>query len=483
VRPDVRIVANDVLMSIDGLADVFLPVDTFSKRSLIRSLRAIDQALENKEAVIIFPAGEVSRLTLGGVLDGRWQSGAVSFAKRHNAPVLPVFINGRNSLFFYVVSLLAKSFSTLLLPMELFRRRRKSVSFHIGACIPAKSFAALDTRVATRLLRHQTYVLKTNRKGPFETEQSIIPPVHRQRLLKQLAGGFDMGSPAAGRRLFVVTKSNAPLVIREIARLREVTFRKIGEGTGRKMDDDMYDESYHHLVLWDERELEIAGAYRLGICREIVGAMGEKGLYTSTLFTYSHEMRERLHQSVELGRSFIQPQYQNSYALEYLWAGIGAIWERNKEFKYLFGPVSISNAFPVHVKDALVFFYRKWFGAAAPLAASHCPYEIGVGSDREMAGYFLGTTYKEDLNLLKLRLRVYGATIPTMLRQYTELTANEGVSFSDFGVDQAFGDCIDGFVVVDMHALSSVKRERFIERYKTVLNAPDLLPVGSVRLV
>ena len=474
VRSDVRIVANDVLMSIDSLSDLFLPVDTFSKQSLLSSMRSIDEALANQEAVILFPAGEVSRMTLGGVLDSKWHSGAMFLAKRHQAPILPVFVNGRNSVLFYFVSLFAKSLSTFLLPLEMFRRRRTPVTFHIGSCVPPKAFSSLDTKVATRLLRNQTYAIKSGQRRPFETEQHVIHPVDRQRLFKQLSNGYDMGSPTPGKRLFLVTMPQAPLVVREITRLRELTFRKVGEGTGRKSDADTYDEAYHHLVLWEERELEIIGAYRLGVCRSIIETLGEKGLYTNSLFAFTPMLRELLPQSIEMGRSFIQQRFWTSYALEYLWAGIGAIVDRNPQLRHLFGPVSISNSYSATAQEALVFFYRKWFEAKPRLAVSCNPYEIKPGPERELAGSFIGTTYKEDLNLLKMRLRMQGASIPILYRQYSELTDEGGATFSDFGVDQAFGDCIDGFVQVDLHRLTPLKRSRFIDQYRGALRAPEL---------
>jgi len=443
-------------------------------------MQAIDDALEGGGAVIIFPSGEASRLTYGGVFDGKWHRGAVYFAKKHGASVLPVFVHGHNSILFYIISLIAKPLSTLLLPREMLRTRRRGITLKIGMPIPAKAFASLDSNAATKLLKKQTYGLKTGTRGPFTTERNIIHPSGLRDLIQQLSNGIDLGAPSPGKRLYLVTMSDAPAAVREIARLRELTFRKVGEGTGRRMDSDVFDSYYHHLVLWDEKDLEIVGAYRLGFGGKILNERGEGGFYTHSLFEFSDTFYGLLQDSVEMGRSFIQAHYWNTYALEYIWAGIGTILRANPSLRHMFGPVSISNSYPAPCKDAIVHFYKKWFNSSSEVALSRTPYHLTAESNAELNSYFIGANYREDLNFLKMRLRTYGTSIPMLYRQYTELTEEGGVVFGDFGVDRDFGECVDGFVLVDLRRLTAAKRDRYVEKYSKILTAQNLMGLDSV---
>ena len=176
--------------------------------------------------------------------------------------------------------------------------------------------------------------------------------------------------------------------------------------------------------------------------------------------------------AVEMGRSFIQRPYWNSHALEYLWAGIGAVIANEPTVKYLYGPVSISGAFPAEAKEAMVHVCSKRYGAPEGYVSSLHSYRVPIERERLLQEYFCGTTYREDLNRLKLRLRALGVSIPTLIRQYSELCSPEGVRFCDFGVDDHFGSCIDGFILLDLAHLTPEKEERYIGQYKAVLIYP-----------
>ena len=173
--------------------------------------------------------------------------------------------------------------------------------------------------------------------------------------------------------------------------------------------------------------------------------------------------------SVEMGRSFIQRLYWNSHALEYLWAGIGAIIANEEYVKYLYGPVSISGTYTKESQEAMVYVCSKWYGTAEGYVTSMNPYRIPEEHKASLQEYFSGTTYREDLNKLKLRLRALGVSIPTLIRQYSELCSPEGVRFCDFGADKNFASCIDGFFQLDLIHLTPEKYERYISQYKTVL--------------
>ena len=472
VRPDVRIVANNVLLTLDGLSELFLPVDVFSSSRMKTDFQRIDKALEQNEAVVFFPAAEVSRLSLRGIKDTQWHAGAVWFAQRHQAPILPLHVSARNSSFFYGISMISKNASTFLLPHELLKKNKKPVRLHIGELIPFQAFTHLLSKSAIKLMRKQVEALPFGKKGPFRTERGISLPIERRILRRELDVAMFLGAPIQNKRLFLVNAKNSPSVVREIARLREITFRSVGEGTGKRLDRDRYDQHYRHLVLWDEEQLEIVGAYRLGFCDEIIPQYGIEGLYTSSLFRFSSEFIEHLPYAVEMGRSFIQRQYWNSHALEYLWAGIGTVIAGEQNIKFLFGPVSISGTYSDEAKEAMVFVCSKWYAAPEGYVTSLHQYRIPESKMQTLQEYFCGTTYKEDLNKLKMRLRALGVTIPTLIRQYSELCSPEGVRFCDFGIDEGFNSCIDGFIQLEFSHLAPDKYLRYIDQYKSRISFP-----------
>ena len=234
----------------------------------------------------------------------------------------------------------------------------------------------------------------------------------------------------------------------------------MGEGSGLRRDLDKYDDDYFHLVLWDPKELEIVGAYRFIPTAEQLARKGINGLYTHTLFDYGQQMEHVLAQGLELGRSFIQPAYWGRRSLDYLWQGIGAFLARHPQYRYLFGPVSISAGLPLAARDLLIAFYRLYFPASVPAARSRHPYPASLPQHLQQ---FSGQDYHADLTRLKALLDNLGCAIPTLYKQYSELCEPGGVEFLDFGTDPAFADCIDGLVLVDLSCLKAQKRQRYIE--------------------
>jgi putative hemolysin len=446
------------------MANLFLPYNLTSNKCQKENIKAIARALENEEAVVTFPAAEVSRLGISGIQEAPWQKGAVYFAKKSNAPILPIYVQARNSIFFYLISLLNKRFSSLLLPRELMGKRSKKISLKIGDPIPAKVFTAgiLDCRTETRLLKRHLLQAGKGRKGPFKTESTVVHPADPRTLRRELDQAKLLGTTHDGKKIFLVDYSGSPQVMREIGRLREITFRKVGEGTGKKIDLDQYDQIYKHLILWDEQTLDIAGAYRLGVGRDILAAHGTKGFYTSTLFNYSNAFEKYLPHAIELGRSFVQHKYWNSRALDYLWQGIGAFIAHNSEVKYMFGGVSISNSYPEPAKDLIVYFYKKWFGDELALAAAKHRYVLTPKKEAELREVLSGIAYEDDLKKLKAALKQYGYSIPILYKQYAELCDGKGVRFLDFVVDKDFENCVDGLILVETDRITAAKKERYI---------------------
>jgi putative hemolysin len=464
VRSDVKLVVNEWLLGIQGLAPHFLPVDAFSDRQSTTAASAIGRALEREEAVVLFPAGEVSRLTLRGVRDRAWRAGAVRLARRFSCPVLPVWVEGKNSALFYGASSIHRKASLLLLPREMFSKRGRTIHLRVGDLIPARSFAAdvLKTKAETRLLHQHVLALGRGRKGPFRTEQAIAHPARPSDLLREIRRAEDLGITTDGRRILLADAGTESALLREIGRLRELTFRKVGEGTGRRLDVDRFDSHYRHLLLWDEEALEIVGAYRIGFCREVLARQGLEGLYTSGLFEFSDAFQELLPESAELGRSFVQARHWNSRALDLLWQGIGALLASRPHIRYLFGAVSISGTFPEEAKRLLVAHYGRWHGDPAFLAQSRNPYTLSRAQEADLSDILAGEDRDEDFRRLRERLKTFGCAVPTLFRQYTELCEPGGVRFLDFGIDPDFGHCVDGLILLDLHRMTRSKRERYL---------------------
>jgi putative hemolysin len=465
IRKDVKIVANEILYRIENIRTLLLPYNLESRSAQKNNILAIRESLENENAVIIFPAAEVSRIHFFKIKDARWNKGAVYFAKKLNAPILPVYIHARNSNLFYLISLIHKEFSKLLLVHELFNKQNRSITINIGHPIPAKAFANsfIDDSVQTKLLKKHVYLLPKNRQGIYSTERNIIHPVDRRLLRRELMDAQLLGSTKNDLKLILTNLNDSPNSLTEIARLREVTFRKVGEGTGNRYDLDSFDKTYKHLIVWDEKELEIVGSYRLGVGKDIYGASGKDGFYTSTLFTYSESFAQKyLGNSVELGRSFIQKKYWNTNALDYLWQGIGAYLSQNEYVKYLFGGVSISNSYPPQAKQMIIYFFAKWFGDSYGLAESKSRFVFSITDREDMNQLFSGSTMKEDYKILKRLLKPYGFTIPVLYKHYSDLCYEGGVKFLDFGIDPGFENCVDGLILVDVDLIKEEKKNRYL---------------------
>ncbi len=464
VRTDIRVVANDLLSALEPLGDLLLPVDNLGGGSSRKGIKRVYAALEREELVIIFPAGEVSRLRPNGVRDVRWKSGFLQFIRRTDSPLLPVFIDARNSPLFYAVSMLFKPVAALLLVGEMFYQRSNTFGFRIGELVPAAHLNAegIRPKARVRMVRKHFYKVAQRKQGVFSTERSIAHPESRQALKKELAKGQLLGATRDGKQILLLDWMPESALMREIGRLRELSFRKVGEGTGRRRDSDRYDAYYRHLVLWDEAELEVVGSYRLAEAGAILRERGMAGLYTHSLFKFDDLFEEYAKQAIELGRSFVQPRYWGSRALDYLWQGLGAYLRHHPEVRYLFGPVSISARYPRPARDLMVHFYRHYFGCRHPLGEAKIPYKISQSSQLECGELFSGEDFELDQQELKHRLSLYDLTIPTLFKQYTDLCEPGGVCFLDFGVDPDFANCTDGMILLDIQCVKAAKRKRYL---------------------
>jgi len=464
VRPDVKVVANQMLGTIKALKPLLLTVDNIGGRSTRKSLANIIEYVKDDSAVIIFPAGEVSRFGPKGIKDGEWSKGFLTIAKSARAAVLPIHINGRNSLLFYTLSIVAKPLSTFWLVHEMFKQENKSIVFTVGKKIEHEHYTLknVSLRDTAALFKRHIYKLATNKPLVFESQDTIAHPEDRQRLRKELASCEQIGETEDNKQIYLFNYRADTSIMREIGRLRELSFRAVGEGTGKKRDIDKYDSYYMHLILWDESDLEIVGAYRLCDTERIISSAGLDSIYTTSLFKYNKQMKPYLYRGLELGRSFVQPKYWGRRSLDYLWYGIGALLKNNPQYRYLFGPVSISNNYPTAAKDLLVYFYSHYFGSEQQPATAMLPYQLDLLQKEKYSEAFTGDDYKADFKRMKRMLNDMGCTVPTLYKQYTEVCEHDGVVFSDFNIDPEFSDCIDGFVIVDIEKLKPNKRKRYI---------------------
>lgn len=465
VRPDVKVVANDLLTAVGPLEPVLLPVTNMGGSTPRKNLRRIREHLEQDGALIIFPAGEVSRFGVKGVKDGVWQPGFVRIAAATRAPILPVYVAGRNSLFFYSISFLARPLSTLWLVREMFKQSHNTVDARVGRPVPWEHYSALDvsTEQLARLLRKHVYRIARDRRPIFQSIETVAAPENRLLLRQEISASESLGLTPDGKQIHLCRMADAPCVMREIGRLRELTFRAVGEGSGLPRDIDRFDRDYLQLVLWDPQELEIAGAYRLGDARALVDQGGMAALYTDTLFAFGAGMTPYLQQGLELGRSFVQPRYQTRHSLDYLWLGIGAFLRRYPGYRYLFGPASISRLYGDEAIAHLAGYYSAYHSQLPLDVEPRTPFTAPAGLQPLFATEGRPADAERDFKVLQDTLAASGLRVPTLFKHYAQVAEPAGVAITAFNVDREFGNCVDGFVLVDLERLKPRKRKRYLE--------------------
>lgn len=479
VRRDVKVVANRLLTHLEPLSSLFIPVDNMGGKTAKTSLVQMEQHLQNAGVLIFFPAGEVSRPTRKGIRDKKWHSGFIKMASKLRAPLLPVHIQAHNSLLFYACTLVSPTLSMLLLMQQMFRRQHSRLPIKIGQQIAWSHWfnATLSPREMAERCRQHVMRLGKGLPGTFKTQCAIARPEDRATLKRALVLAECLGKTSDGKTIYLWQRNGQEDVpiLRELGRLREIAFRAVNEGSGKRRDTDSYDDDYLHLILWDDEDLEIVGAYRFMPTAKQVENRGPGGLYSYSLFHYDDKMDDILEHGIELGRSFIQPRYWGRRGLDYLWSGIGAYLARYPQYRYLFGPVSISGGLPPAARDLLVAFYRLWFPASHPLAVSRQPYPDSLP---DVLAQFGAEDYTDDLTKLKSLLGNLGCGIPPLYKQYSELCEPGGVQFIDFGSDPAFNNCIDGLVLVDLCYLKRNRYERYIKAHDKKVYPPESSPAA-----
>ncbi|WP_305041531.1 lysophospholipid acyltransferase family protein [Geoalkalibacter sp.] len=480
IRPDTRVMANSLLARIPEMRDRLISVDPFagegSARANIAPLRACLRWLRQGGAVILFPAGEVSHVRLRdrGITDPPWSTTLGRLVKQTSATVLPVYFPGGNSLLFQGLGLLHKRVRTALLPHELLNKRRQNIEVRIGAPIPFRRLAHRTDTEITDYLRTRTYLLEQRRPqdpGHEPKKAGIFAPLIPEVCPDSLQEEIDR-LPRAQRlaengpyEVWQARAGQIPCLLQEIGRLRELTFRGVGEGTGRALDLDRFDKFYSHLFLWNGQTRELVGAYRLGRSDHLLAEQGLAGLYTRTLFHYERSFLDQLGPALELGRSFVRPEYQKSYQpLMLLWKGIGRFVTEHPQYAVLFGPVSISSDYaPASRRLMAASLSRsctlpelsRLVKARRPLRLKHtrlpgCPNQ----ATRELLANF------DEIASVVADLEPEGRGVPVLLRQYLNL----GGKILSFSLDEDFGDVLDGLILVDLRQTEMKTLERYCGR-------------------
>ncbi|MGV3685298.1 MAG: lysophospholipid acyltransferase family protein [Daejeonella sp.] len=477
VRPDAKLMANFLLKKIPNLSDYFIAVNPFENIEHSSSISGIKNTLELLRLgtpIGIFPAGEVStfKFETQQITDKLWHPVVGKIIAKANVPVVPVYFHGNNGLLFNLLSLIHPALRTAKLPSELFNKHGHKIRVRIGKPIlPADVSYQNNTTRLLDFLRAKTYALGTG----LEDEKKIFDPRNLFKIRKK-PKPIVSAIPASilekeistleefkvwtekDYEVYICPTSSIPNIMKEIGRLREITFREVGEGTNNATDLDEYDIYYNHLFIWDAETKMIVGAYRIGKGDEIFYSMGKRGFYIAELFKIKDQFYPVLRQSLELGRSWIRKEYQlKPLPLFLLWKGILKYLMENPHYRYLIGPVSISNNFSRFSKSLIVDY----------ISTNHFDHELAqyVKPRKEFKIDFSkidkdlllepGDSLK-DLDGLISEIETTHMKVPVLLRQYLALNAK----IICFNIDPKFSDSLDGFLVVDLEKIPAEMLEK-----------------------
>ncbi|MCG9880682.1 MAG: lysophospholipid acyltransferase family protein [Bacteroidia bacterium] len=469
IRPDFKFVANYLLNQIPQISSNIIPVNPFENIGTKgMNVAGVKQVLEHiKTAPLgIFPAGEVSALKLNNfkISDKKWEPGVGKIIAKAKVKVLPVYFSGHNSLAFNLLGLLHPGLRTIKLPSEMLNKGDNHVKIRIGKAIPYKEIATLEDDQLLEYLRAKTYALGANEEKPkkiklnfklpnLDTPKKIIAPVQEEKLEKEIKSISTKSLLYTYNELevYVADASQIPFVLKEISRLREITFREIGEGTNQSSDTDEFDLLYKHLFIWDKQNKKLVGSYRLGEGDVLFQKLGAKGFYLNQLFKMKKEFYPILFQSLELGRSFVALEYQKKpMSLMLLCKGIHIFLQQNTtRFQYLIGPVSITNNFSSQSKDLLVAYIRHnhWDNKLAKLIK---PKKAFHYKSKLEGKHILRLKHSTDLKLLDSFIGdIEGhqkLKVPVLVKKYLKINGK----IISFNVDPKFNDSLDGFLVVEV---------------------------------
>jgi len=484
VRPDVKILANFLLGDVPELQRHCIFVDPFqTDRSIESNRKALREALswlEGGGMLAIFPAGEVAhwQMPVAQIIDRQWNDTAVRVIRRTKAAALPVFFCGHNGVGFQILGMIHPKLRTAFLLQEFLQQEGKTIKVRVGSAIPADAVHAIkDDREAIEYLRSRTYLLAKRSKPEnswpkalrsalaAKIQEPLADPVSPQSLTKEILS-LPNDQRLAENGDFAVYLGQAkkiPQLLQEIGRLRELTFRRAGEGTGKSLDLDRFDEYYCHILLWNHAKRELVGSYRAGNTAEILASRGIAGLYTSTLFRFDPVLFDRLGPAFELGRSFVRPEYQRQYVpLLLLWKGIAQLVATHPQTPVLFGAVSISNEYSKISRQMIYRFFeaRMQDDELAGMIQPRSPFRAGLLRGWDCRGLCRALRDLEELSEPITDIEPDRKGLPVLLRQYAKV----GGRLLSFNVDRNFSNCLDGLVVVDLRRTDPAVLDRYMGR-------------------
>ena len=482
IRPDFKVMGNFLLHKIKPLEPMVIPVNPFETRkdayNSLNGMREVLRTLKDGGCIGIFPAGEVSYRDDEGILhDREWQDTAIKLIKKAKVPVVPVYFNSKNSEIFYRAAKIHPDFQTAMLPSEMIKKRTKPIQLRIGKPILLKQQEEhVDLQEYKAFLRNKTYLLssyynkkksiKEVLKNPTQIDLSNIhlPKISTKSKVKDIVNETDVELLKSDlenikqiEECFLFTNNNyecyfakaeqIPNILREIGRLREITFRQIGEGTNEEIDLDKYDNHYHHLFLWDKDADKIVGAYRMAIGAEVYEKYGIKGFYINELFNFEPEIHPFFKKCIEMGRAFVSSEYQQKpMPLFLLWRGIIHITLRNPQQKFIIGGVSISNQFSDFSKSLMIEFMKTHYYDSTVAQYVRAKKEFKVKLTEEEKKFIFDES-EADLNKFDKiidELEPNVLRLPVLIKKYVKQNAR----VIAFNVDPNFNDAIDGLMYI-----------------------------------
>jgi putative hemolysin len=468
-RKDFKIMANFLLRNIEPLKNIIIPVNTFEtskdEKSSFSGIKEAILHIREGHCIGIFPTGEesghfeVSKV----IVDKEWQNPALKFMKNAGVPVIPIYFHGTNNRWVHILGKINPILRSAKLPSELFNKKNKTIKIRIGMPITVKEQSDFkDISQYGRYLRARVYSLGSAleiRKffdkrygGKKKQPEQVIDQIPADILAEEVDSVKSEFELFSTKNYSVICAPTAaiPNVFTEIGRLREVTFREVGEGTNHSTDIDEYDFYYNHLFIWDNDEKKIVGAYRIGKGKEILALYGIKGFYINSLFRLKHEFAPVMAESIELGRSFITKDYQRKVIpLFLLWKGIMVFLLKNSDYRFLIGPVSISNDLSGFSKSLIVEFVKTYF-FDEEMAKSIVPRKkFVVNTDKIIDRKIFIDSSERDINKIeRIILDIEpGYKLPVLLKKYMEINAK----IIGFNIDPKFNNCLDGLMILDLY--------------------------------
>jgi len=457
--------ANFILKKIPAIQDQIIavnPFEDYKKTSSVSCIINTIKYLQNGNPIGIFPAGEVSsyQSQKRKITDKDWNPVIGKIITKTKVPVLPIYFDGNNGLLFNLLGLINQKLRTAQLPNELLNKKGHVIKVRIGKVIKYNDIEAFDSNSKMLLyLRARTYALASGievkniiHKNIFKIKkkpEAIIAPVNSKLIESDIAklSANNLILTEKNYQVYITNFQEIPNIIKEIGRLREITFREVGEGTNKSIDLDKYDIYYKHLFIWDQDALKIVGSYRVGLGDQIIENHGIGGFYINNLFKIKKGFSPIMAGGLELGRSFIAKEYQQkALPLFLLWKGILKFVIQNPKYRYLFGPVSISNNYSKLSKRIIVSFLKKECSddTFADLIKAKKQFKFNTQNETTQILIEKENSIKS-LDTIISDIEQNHAKVPVLIRQYIQMNAK----ILGFNIDPKFNDCLDGFLLLD----------------------------------